>query len=161
MYIRNTGQIFNIFFQWSYRGYHCNMFQLPLFCTSCDRILKYSGVTICRQIYQYDLVGLKKSGEWPKDIRGGFPPHCPVTKGRTANQKEASWKMTFFSLEPICQYAVMPILIATPTKKRPYVCAVRILKNKHSKSCESLNHSMARNAFVFAFVIVSALKMLK
>ena len=52
--------------------------------------LRYSGVTICRQIYQYDLVGLKKSGVWPKDIRAGFPPHCPVAKGRTANQKEAS-----------------------------------------------------------------------
>ena len=29
---------------------------------------------------------------------------------------------------------------------------VRILKNKHRKNCESLNHSIARNASVFAFV---------
>ena len=52
--------------------------------------LRYSGVTICWQIYQYDLVGLQKNGEWPKDIRAGFPPHCPVAKERAANQKEAS-----------------------------------------------------------------------
>ena len=67
----------------------------PSACHSCNicgtlgEWLKYSGVTICRQIYQYDLVGLKKSGEWPKDIRAGFPLTAVLLKeGQRIKRKQ-------------------------------------------------------------------------
>ena len=42
-------------------------------CGTLGEWLRYSGVTICRQIYQYDLVGLKKVENGQKIFELGVP----------------------------------------------------------------------------------------
>ena len=88
--------------------------------------------------------GSKKVENGQKISELSFPLTALLLKeGQLIKRKQVEkWHFFIGTNLSICCYANIDC--------HPYVC--------NRKNCKSLNHSFARNAFFFAFVIVSALK---